>query len=262
MKTLTLGCTGSEVHRLCSLLGITDSEKYGAEVKEAVEWFQRSEGLIVDGVCGPKTWLAIYVSTRLQKYPAQEILESDYLWAAEFLGISPASLKAVVEVETSGSGFIVPGKPSILFEGHLFWKALKNKGIDPEEVAKTDPDLCYKTWTKIYYKKGISEWDRFERAKKIQEECAIGSASFGIFQILGQNYKACSCESVFEFYDKVCESEFNQFVLGIEFIRNNGLHKYLKNLDWESFAKKYNGPGYKANQYDTKLERAYNKYKK
>ena len=45
------------------------------------------------------------------------------------------------------------------------------------------------------------------------------------------------------------------------FIVANNLSKYLKSLDWANFARRYNGPGYKENKYDEKLERAYNKYK-
>ncbi|MEE8298899.1 MAG: N-acetylmuramidase domain-containing protein [Thermodesulfobacteriota bacterium] len=37
--------------------------------------------------------------------------------------------------------------------------------------------------------------------------------------------------------------------------------KILKKRDWANFARRYNGPGYKKNKYDEKLERAYNKYK-
>ena len=60
----------------------------------------------------------------------------------------------------------------------------------------------------------------------------------------------------------MCESHFQQFILGVEFIRNNNLHKYLERKDRASLAKSYNGPGYKSNSYDVKLENAYKKYKK
>jgi hypothetical protein len=35
------------------------------------------------------------------------------------------------------------------------------------------------------------------------------------------------------------------------------MHAALKKQDWAAFAKAYNGPGYKANKYDTKLAEAY-----
>jgi site-specific recombinase XerC len=34
----------------------------------------------------------------------------------------------------------------------------------------------------------------------------------------------------------------------------------LHNNDWAGFAKRYNGPGYKKNKYDTKLASAYRKW--
>ena len=60
----------------------------------------------------------------------------------------------------------------------------------------------------------------------------------------------------------MCESEFRQFILGIEFIRSQGLNKYLSSHDWVKFAEKYNGPLQAQNKYSDKLEKAWEKYNK
>ena len=44
------------------------------------------------------------------------------------------------------------------------------------------------------------------------------------------------------------------------FCRANKLFKHLKSKNWATFAKGYNGSGYKLNKYDLKLETAYIKY--
>ena len=56
------------------------------------------------------------------------------------------------------------------------------------------------------------------------------------------------------------ESEGKQLDLFVKFIKFNGWDTYLKKLDWPGFACKYNGPSYKDNDYDIKLEKAYKKY--
>jgi hypothetical protein len=53
-------------------------------------------------------------------------------------------------------------------------------------------------------------------------------------------------------------SQLNAFV---NFIQANNLAQYLKTKNWAAFAYRYNGPGYKANSYDTKLQTYYNKFK-
>lgn len=248
---------------LCKLLGIDVVNVFDDYIKDKVIEFQKQHSLDPDGIVGPKTWFELFIQDRLCNESSTEILESDYDWAGLYMDCEPAALKAVVEVETGGrDGFISPGKPIILFEGHIFWKQLKNEGIDPEPLQKTHPGIVYPKWTKEHYLGGAREYERFDEACSISRPAAINSTSFGIFQVMGFNYKVCSCNSIDDFYNKMCESEFRQFTLGLEFIRNSGLQKYLKNKDWAGFAKRYNGPGYAQNKYDTKLANAYNKYKK
>lgn len=57
---------------------------------------------------------------------------------ANDLGLEPALLKAVQLVEGAGrDGFLVDGRPQILFEGHIMYKEIKNKfGLDKAVAAQ------------------------------------------------------------------------------------------------------------------------------
>ena len=95
----------------------------------------------------------------------------------------------------------------------------------------------------------------------IDEEAAISSASWGLFQIMGFNYATCKCDSVQQFVALMKENEGKQLDQFTAFIQSNRLDTYLRNKDWAGFAKRYNGPAYAENQYDKKLEKAYHKHK-
>lgn len=261
MKTIKLGYKGDSVVTLCRLLRIPESLEFNDAVKSEVLKYQKLSNLSVDGVVGSKTWLSLFIRDRLENYSTKDLIEFDYSWSAKYLDCDIASIKAVIEVETGGrGGFVSPGFPQILFEGHHFWKYLKEDGLNPESLAKTYPTLIYPSWTKKYYLGGIREYDRFNTARSIDEIAAIKSTSFGMFQILGSNYKLCSTQNPKEFFERMCESQFQQFVLGIEFIRNSNLSRFLSSHDWLSFAKGYNGPRCIENGYPSKLEGAWKKY--
>ena len=49
--------------------------------------------------------------------------------AAESLGITTAALRAVIDVECRGSGFLSDGQPVILFERHVFLRQLQAKKL-------------------------------------------------------------------------------------------------------------------------------------
>jgi hypothetical protein len=186
-----------------------------------------------------------------------------YTRCANMIGCEVAALKAVIKVESNGSGFFAPGKPSILFEGHIFWKYLREDAhVNPADYVSGNEDIVYPEWTKKYYKGGMAEYDRLERAKAIHETAALKSASWGMLQIMGFNYAACGCESVQEFVNKMSESADNQILLGSKFICSSSeMKNALINKDWTAFARKYNGPKYYENKYDRKLQAAYDALK-
>lgn len=198
----------------------------------------------------------------IEKSNSGRLIDEDFTQVAELLGCEPAALKAVQQVETGGrGGFFSPGRPAILFEGHIFWTQLKKRGSNPEDYVKGNENILYPKWEKGHYKGGIGEYDRLEQARKINREAADDSASWGMFQIMGFNYAACGEESIESFVRSMCESEFKQLLLTANFIKKNSqMLQALQARDWAVFAKCYNGPAYAQNRYDVKLEAAYQKY--
>lgn len=190
------------------------------------------------------------------------ITELQFQQAAKLLNCDPAVIKAVNQVESSGNGFLKDGRPKILFEGHIFWKQLLLAGIDPKPLQKANSDILYPVWNlatvRPLYK--MDQYVRLEKAKKINENAALMSASWGAFQIMGFNYKLCNRASVQDFVTAQ-QDEYNQLQCFCNYIKSTHLDVNLQHLDWKGFARAYNGPDYLKNQYDTKLARAYNSFK-
>jgi hypothetical protein len=186
---------------------------------------------------------------------------SDIRKAAESIGVEPCAVKAVVEVESGGNGFLMDGRPKVLFEGHIFWRELKKRNMRADLLAKRYPDILYPSWTKAHYRDGSGEWDRLNEAINIHTEAALCSASWGMFQIMGFNHAACGFDSVQDFAAAQKESEGRQLESFCAFMRSEGLTLFLLGKDWAGFARRYNGPGYAANQYDVKLRKAYERCK-
>ena len=191
------------------------------------------------------------------------ITEDDFKELASQFNIEIAALKAIFKVEAGGkSGFLKedPNIPVTLEEGHIFYKYLQNKHKNAAEIAKTHPTICYKSWTKQYYKSGLNEYKRYLEAKEIDEECAMLATSWGMGQCMGFNYKACGYNSVKEFVDAMYVSERNQLLAMCNFIKSNSkMYKALQNKDFNTFASIYNGPG-QVEYYGSKLKQAYNSY--
>ena len=176
---------------------------------------------------------------------ALHLTDQDFAAAAERLGTDVPSLRAVHEVETGGSnGFWAPGKPVILFEGHVFWQQLAERGIAPAPLASGNEDILYPRWTRAHYGNERQEYARLSRALHIHEEAALLSASWGMFQVMGFNYGVCGFATVHDFVRAMCESPGAQLQAFVAFVERQGLATFLREHRWADFARRYNGPGY------------------
>lgn len=182
--------------------------------------------------------------------------EADYAAIATALGCEVAAIKAVAEVESAGDAYFSNGKPKILFEAHIFSR-LTNRIYDTSH-----PNISSRTWNRSLYAGGIAEYNRLDEALKLDVSAALQSASWGRFQIMGFNYQACGYSQVETFVKDMFSSESKQLDAFAAFIKHHSLDLYLKNKDWASFAKGYNGPEYAANKYDIKMKEAYDRYAK
>ena len=183
------------------------------------------------------------------------LTEQNYKDAAFDLGVEVAALKAVAEVESNGDGFLPNGYPKILFEGHLFSKY--TGGI----FDKSEPTISYPSWTKKHYKGGPEEYTRLHIAAALDREAALKATSWGKFQILGANFKDAGYERIVVFVHEMHETERNHLKAFINIIRNWQLIEALKYHKWEIFARRYNGPGFRENNYHLKMATAYERFK-
>jgi hypothetical protein len=188
------------------------------------------------------------------------ITEEQYKESAKELNVEVAAIKAVAEVESSGNGFLSTGEPKILFEPHIFWKELEKRGIDPKLHVKGNEDILYEKWGEKPYGKESEQHFRLQRAIEINRDAALCSASWGRFQIMGNNYADLGYSSIQDFINAMYKSEDEQLHAFVKYVGVNGLSKYLQKKDWISFARRYNGPSFEKNKYPEKLAAAYKKF--
>ena len=181
--------------------------------------------------------------------------------AAADLGCELAVLRAVIDVESAGRGFLSDGSPKVLFEGHVFWRYTQGR------YERSHPTLCYPKWTKAHYarganadERGFREIERLAHAISLNRTAAMMSASYGMFQIMGFNFPLCGFTTVRAFYDAMCLSAAEQLEAFCEYIQQIGLADELRDRRWADFARKYNGPSFALNSYDERLALAYGRH--
>lgn len=180
----------------------------------------------------------------------------DFNKAANNLGVEVAVVRALTEVESRGSGFLASGEPKILFERHWMYKLLKRKlGKEPAINDVCNPKAGG-------YLGGSAEHKRLAKAVEIDRDCALQSASWGMFQIMGFHWESLGYPSLQAFINAQYKDEDSQLDSFVRFIKSSPpLLAALKAKDWKRVARLYNGPDYEKNDYDVKLEQAYRKFK-
>ena len=188
------------------------------------------------------------------------LTDKDYQRAADSLGVSVAHIKAFAEVESSGDGFLPTGEVKILFERHIFYRQLTtNRGkAFADTVSKTDPDIC--NTSPGGYGKLSEQHPKLQRAVAIDRKSALESCSWGAFQVMGFHWKLLGYDSV-QGLVNAAYSDQGQLELVIRFLKvNPNIVAALKRNDWETVARLYNGAGFAASSYDTRLHDAYVKF--
>lgn len=178
--------------------------------------------------------------------------------AAKKLNIPTAAIQAFAAVESKGSGFLPNNTPKILFERHVMYQRLSRKfGAQvANERASAFPDVVNKIAGG--YGKELAQPARLDLAARIDRECAMESASWGAFQIMGYHWKALGYTSVQEFVNAMYSSEESQLDAFVRFILlTPALIDALRASDWAKVARLYNGPDYKKNNYDAKLNQEF-----
>jgi hypothetical protein len=180
-----------------------------------------------------------------------KMTERDIEDAAATLRCEEAAIRAVIDVESSGSGFFADRRVKILFEAHQFSR------LTDHEYDTSHPDISSRHWNRSLYKQGEHEYERLGPAIKLNRSAALQSASWGAFQIMGFNHDAAGFDSVESFVAAQKVSEGAQLKAFVSFVQSQGLEEALRDHNWAGFAEAYNGPGYAKNHYNTRLAAAY-----
>lgn len=226
------------------------------------------------------------ISEMLNAYIVERFLvDADYGVAAVKLKVDEPTVRAVTEVEAKGYGFLKSGRSTILYERHVFFREF-NKKLDKglvdvpsllkrEQLDSKTSNVVLKQhleqkYSSLYNRtpggyqgtsKGIEhEYVKMEQAKLIDDECALLSVSYGLFQLMGFNYKASGFKTVHDMYLACARSERSQLDAFCNFVLSeNRLINPLRSGDMTAFAIAYNGPAQQG--YDIKLTEAKKKWK-
>lgn len=190
------------------------------------------------------------------------LTERDYEEVAQELGVEVAAVKAVVEIEAGKAhqGFWDEGKPLINFDLTVYKKMAARNGVATSKYVKTHPLIFNRPNISKFGSQQAAQQARLDQAMSIDSISAIEGTFWGMFQIGGFNWKQCGTSSPSEFYELMSRSERDQLELFGEFITRTGLLPALKNKNWSTFARGYNGPSYASRGYHTRLAAAYRKY--
>ncbi len=175
----------------------------------------------------------------------------DYGRIGKRLNLTEDMVRAVVEVEAAGSGYDRQGRLKMLFEPHVFWRELSER----KRALAVTQGLAYRRWGERPYP--ADSYPRLEAAMRIDRPAALRSASWGLPQIMGFNHRAAGYASAAEMVDAFADDEEVQLEAMLRFIESENLDDALRRLDWSAFARGYNGAGYAAHGYHTRLAAAH-----
>lgn len=253
------GDRGPEVERLQRLLndggaGLSVDGIFGLDTEAALRGYQNAHGLVDDGICGAKTWAALTGAPMPGALSQHDLRE-----AAKTLDVDLPAIMAVNEVESRGEGFI--GRlPVVLFERHIMLRRLKHHDVThATQLAAMWPNLVNSD--PGGYLGGTHENTRLVAARYLNDTCGAESASYGLFQILGYHAERIGYPSVQIFANCMATNEQCQLEAFVKFVNADAaILNALRKHDWPEFARRYNGPNYDINDYDTRLRAAYRRH--
>ncbi len=179
-------------------------------------------------------------------------LSSDGLSAvAQKLGVRAPEIWTVLAVETSGCGYLPDQRPKILYERHIFHRLTQGK-YDDGNISDAKAGG--------YGSGGAHQYDRLALAMAKDRVAALQSCSWGVGQIMGENYTQAGFANVEDMVAAMSESEDQQLSAMGCFMLGSRLNVPLQAHDWTSFARGYNGANYAMNRYDIRLHEEFQKY--
>lgn len=176
--------------------------------------------------------------------------------------IDAAALCAVIAIESGGkmsTNINGAAKPLIRFEGHYFDRRLNGH----QKTTARNQNLAHPKAGRIKNPRGQgARYQLLAKAQKINHQAAIESTSWGLGQVMGAHWNWLGYASADALMQEALSGFEGQLRLMLRFIVKSNLRPKVRARDWKGFARTYNGPNYKKNRYDTKLARAYARFKK
>jgi hypothetical protein len=183
---------------------------------------------------------------------ASQPTDEAYTAAAWLLMCEPRALRAIAVVEAGrGGAFLPTGEPVILFERHVFHRLTAGKfdSVAPDLSAPTEA-AGYGTFK--------AQHARLADAVKLDRIAALKSASWGLFQIMGENHAQAGYPDIQRFVNAMYRSVDDHLRALVVFIRNDDrLVDAIRAKDWTAFARTYNGPAFANSRYDKRIAEAY-----
>jgi N-acetylmuramidase len=187
----------------------------------------------------------------------RRLTSAGLLAAANKVGLDPATVRAVLEVETAGAGFDAKNRLKLLFEPHIFYKQL---GPGPKRDEAIRRGLAYPRAGTRPYPPLSKRYDQISEAMAIDEVAALNSASWGLPQIMGFNHTAAGFPSAKAMVEAMLEGEDQQLEAFANLLSSWKLAASLRKRDWRSFSLRYNGKNALRNGYDRKIAAAFEKF--
>lgn len=217
----------------------------------------------VDGLWGMLTEGGILLA--LTDGPDTAVTLQDMSEVAATIGVQTAAIRAFWKVEANGAGFLA-GRPKILPEPHRFSRNTARL------FDATNPTLSYRQWGARPYPvsqdaryRMLLDWAKLLNSRGMDLDAAFASASYGAPQIMGENAKLCGYPDPFTFAEAMARDERTQLAAFIEFVDHAGILPHLRKVDrtaksWEPVAMRYNGTGFRQNNYHGKMAAAFAGY--
>lgn len=197
--------------------------------------------------------------------------EESFTHAAWLLGCRVETIKAFAQVEAGPHGAFLndlPGEPpTILFERHKFYRHTNKKySVYPVEIKGVRYNLS--SPLPGGYGPVSIQHDKLDAAVKLNRDAALKSCSWGLFQIMGENYEMCGYPTIQRFVTAIYRSVDDHLKAFVQFIRHNKKVVNGKLLidairgdkngvpDFLTSALIYNGPKQKG--YDLKFKVSFN----
>jgi len=210
----------------------------------------------------------------LTGYTGEKITEADYEQAARELGCEVEVIKAIGEQESGrlkdiGIGsFDKNNRPTILYERHIF----SNKTNHKYDVA--NPYISSRTLYQAgtpkrdgksfddgqHYGPYSWQYSKLAKAYALDKEAALQACSWGKFQVMGGNFKACGFNSAADFAKAMSKSELEHLKALVAYCKANNLMTPLRDKNWNAIAAGYNGPRYNI-EYPRNIKKFYEKFK-